>query len=129
MTQQRLLGADFLRAAACILVLMHHLAFRMDGGNIPDWARGTMQFLVMGSFGVSVFFVLSGFLLARPFWLVTSARITRPASAAESEGSSRYTLRYGVSIKPYSLTRPYVARLPIRPMLGPSGVSMGQMRP
>lgn len=69
MTQQRLLGADFLRAAACILVLMHHLAFRMDGGNIPDWARGTMQFLVMGSFGVSVFFVLSGFLLARPFWL------------------------------------------------------------
>lgn len=69
MPQQRLLGADFLRAAACLLVLMHHLAFRMDGKNIPDWARGIMDFLVMGSFGVAVFFVLSGFLLARPFWL------------------------------------------------------------
>lgn len=69
MTQQRLLGADFLRAAACLLVLMHHLAFRMDGNNIPAWARGVMDFFVMGSFGVSVFFVLSGFLLARPFWL------------------------------------------------------------
>lgn len=69
MPQKRLLGADFLRAAACLLVLMHHLAFRMDGKNIPDWARGVMDFFVMGSFGVAVFFVLSGFLLARPFWL------------------------------------------------------------
>jgi peptidoglycan/LPS O-acetylase OafA/YrhL len=69
MTQKRLLGADFLRAAACMMVLLHHLAFRMDGRFIPDAAKGGMQFLVMGSFGVSVFFVLSGFLLARPFWL------------------------------------------------------------
>jgi peptidoglycan/LPS O-acetylase OafA/YrhL len=69
MTQQRLLGADFLRAAACMMVLLHHLAFRMDGRFIPEAAKPIMQFLVMGSFGVSVFFVLSGFLLARPFWL------------------------------------------------------------
>ena len=69
MTQKRLLGADFLRAAGCMMVLLHHLAFRMDGRFIPDAAKGVMQFLVMGSFGVSVFFVLSGFLLARPFWL------------------------------------------------------------
>ena len=69
MTQQRLLGADFLRAAACMMVLLHHLAFRMDGRFIPEAMKPVMQFLVMGSFGVSVFFVLSGFLLARPFWL------------------------------------------------------------
>ena len=69
MTQQRLLGADFLRAAACMMVLLHHLAFRMDGRFIPEAAKPVMSFLVMGSFGVSVFFVLSGFLLARPFWL------------------------------------------------------------
>jgi peptidoglycan/LPS O-acetylase OafA/YrhL len=69
MPQQRLLGADFLRAAACMMVLLHHLAFRMDGRFIPDAARPVTNFLVMGSFGVSVFFVLSGFLLARPFWL------------------------------------------------------------
>lgn len=69
MIQQRLLGADFLRAAACMMVLLHHLAFRMDGRFIPEAVRPVMNFLVMGSFGVSVFFVLSGFLLARPFWL------------------------------------------------------------
>jgi peptidoglycan/LPS O-acetylase OafA/YrhL len=68
LTQQRLLGADFLRAAACLMVLLHHLAFRMDMRNVPDAAEPVMQFLVMGSFGVSIFFVLSGFLLARPFW-------------------------------------------------------------
>ncbi|UJW85677.1 acyltransferase family protein [Devosia sp. SL43] len=69
MTQQRLLGADFLRAAACMMVLLHHLAFRMDGRFIPEAVKPVMNFLVMGSFGVSVFFVLSGYLLARPFWL------------------------------------------------------------
>ncbi|KKC34670.1 acyltransferase family protein [Devosia psychrophila] len=79
LTQQRLLGADFLRAAACLLVLMHHLSFRMDMGNVPDWAAGTMRFLVMGSFGVSVFFVLSGFLLARPFWLALDKGAPMPS--------------------------------------------------
>ena len=69
MTQQRLLGADFLRAAACLMVLLHHLAFRMDLGNVPAAVLPVMQFVIMGSFGVSIFFVLSGFLLARPFWL------------------------------------------------------------
>ena len=51
------------------MVLLHHLAFRMDMSNVPDAAGPVMRFLVMGSFGVSIFFVLSGFLLARPFWL------------------------------------------------------------
>ena len=69
MTQQRLLGADFLRAAACLLVLLHHLAFRMPGDKVPAFWQGLHSFVVMGSFGVTVFFVLSGFLLARPFWL------------------------------------------------------------
>jgi peptidoglycan/LPS O-acetylase OafA/YrhL len=68
-TQQRLLGADFLRAAACLMVLLHHVAFRMPGDKVPELFRPLHSFLVMGSFGVSVFFMLSGFLLARPFWL------------------------------------------------------------
>ena len=38
-------------------------------------------------------------------------------------------LAIGVSMKPYSLTRAKDARRPIRPMFGPSGVSIGQMRP
>jgi len=65
----RLLGADFLRATACIGVLLHHLAFRMDMGSVPEALQPVLRFLVYGSFGVTVFFVLSGFLLARPFWL------------------------------------------------------------
>ena len=39
------------------------------------------------------------------------------------------TLRYGDSMKPNSLTRAKVARAPMRPMFGPSGVSIGHMRP
>lgn len=69
MTQQRLLGADFLRAAACMMVMLHHLAFRMPADKVPALFRGLHGFLLMGSFGVSVFFMLSGFLLSRPFWL------------------------------------------------------------
>lgn len=69
MPQQRLLGADFLRAAACLMVLLHHLAFRIGNDAVPEALRGVMSFAVMGSFGVAVFFVLSGFLLARPFWV------------------------------------------------------------
>jgi peptidoglycan/LPS O-acetylase OafA/YrhL len=79
LTQQRLLGADFLRAAACMMVLLHHLAFRMDMRNVPEAAEPVMRFLVMGSFGVSIFFVLSGFLLARPFWLALDRREAMPS--------------------------------------------------
>ena len=39
------------------------------------------------------------------------------------------TLRYGVSMKPNSFVRAYVDSDEIRPMFGPSGVSIGQMRP
>ena len=38
-------------------------------------------------------------------------------------------LRYGLSMKPYLLTRAKVASELIRPIFGPSGVSIGQMRP
>jgi len=93
LTQQRLLGADFLRAAACMLVLLHHLAFRMDMGNVPDWAAPLMDFFIMGSFGVTVFFVLSGFLLARPFWLALDRGEPMPSLRI-------YALRRGARILP-----------------------------
>lgn len=68
MTDNRLLGADFIRAAACLTVLFHHLAQRMKWDadfGFMEWFR---VFANMGTFGVAMFFVLSGFLLARPFW-------------------------------------------------------------
>lgn len=68
MPDTRLLGADFIRASACLLVLAHHLAQRLGspkGGSYLDWVHSFAQ---VGAFGVSMFFVLSGFLLARPFW-------------------------------------------------------------
>ena len=41
----------------------------------------------------------------------------------------RSILRYGLSMKPYLFTRAKVASELIRPIFGPSGVSIGQMRP
>ncbi|WP_240233057.1 acyltransferase family protein [Devosia lacusdianchii] len=93
MTQQRLLGADFLRAAACLLVLLHHLAFRMDINKVPEAVQGTMRFLVMGSFGVSIFFMLSGYLLARPFWLALDRGDAMPSLGV-------YALRRAARILP-----------------------------
>jgi peptidoglycan/LPS O-acetylase OafA/YrhL len=78
-TDNRLLGADFLRATACLGVLLHHLAFRMDMKAVPDAAEPVLRFLVYGSFGVTVFFVPSGFLLARPFWLALDAGKPMPS--------------------------------------------------
>lgn len=68
MAESRLLGADFVRACACFIVVLHHLVQRM--GFSGDFvALGWMRiFGVIGGLGVAIFFVLSGFLLARPFW-------------------------------------------------------------
>ncbi len=79
MTENRLSGADCLRALACLAVLMHHLAFRMDLGSAPETVQPLIRWLTLGSFGVSVFFVLSGFLLARPFWLALDAGKPMPS--------------------------------------------------
>jgi peptidoglycan/LPS O-acetylase OafA/YrhL len=73
------LGADFLRAIACLMVLCHHLIIRIDAGPRPEWVRALFDFFVMGSYGVAVFFVLSGYLLSRPFWLALDAGEAMPS--------------------------------------------------
>ncbi|PDV88056.1 acyltransferase [Rhizobium sp. H4] len=91
--QERLAGADFLRATACLLVLAHHLTLRLDMRRIPDELASTAHILRFGNFGVAIFFVLSGFLLARPFWRALDAGSDMP-----SLGS--YAIRRAARIAP-----------------------------
>jgi peptidoglycan/LPS O-acetylase OafA/YrhL len=67
-TNSRLAGADGLRAIACLLVVWHHTAQKLN----PEGASAlisALHFLGMrGEVGVSLFFVLSGCLLSLPFW-------------------------------------------------------------
>ncbi len=68
MTENRLTGADFVRAIACLMVVAHHVAQRVSPEVLGGWAP-TSLFVQMFAFGVAAFFVLSGFLLSRPFWV------------------------------------------------------------
>jgi peptidoglycan/LPS O-acetylase OafA/YrhL len=68
MDGKRLHGADFMRAVACLVVLFHHLAQRLSPAEISPPLELFRTFANNGTFGVAIFFVLSGYLLARPFW-------------------------------------------------------------
>lgn len=75
----RLGGADFVRAVACLMVLAHHLVLRMDFSYLPDALALPLILARFGNYGVSVFFVLSGFLLSRPFWLALDSGLPPPS--------------------------------------------------
>jgi peptidoglycan/LPS O-acetylase OafA/YrhL len=62
-TRPRLGGLDGLRAFAAIAVVIHHVGF--DSG--ATFRQPFTQLLARADVGVSIFFVLSGFLLYRPF--------------------------------------------------------------
>lgn len=62
-------GADGFRAAACLLVLFHHLTQKMNPDAAPSWFANIHHFGMRGEVGVSLFFVLSGALLSYPFWI------------------------------------------------------------
>lgn len=61
-------GLDGIRAIACLSVIFHHIAQKLAPQFQPAFVREINSFLLMGNTGVSVFFVLSGFLLSYPFW-------------------------------------------------------------
>jgi ABC-type glycerol-3-phosphate transport system permease component/peptidoglycan/LPS O-acetylase OafA/YrhL len=63
-----LAGADGIRAIACLMVILHHLAQRLEMQSQVPFVRDVQAFLMQGSAGVSAFFVLSGLLLSLPFW-------------------------------------------------------------
>lgn len=86
-------GADFIRASACFIVLFHHLAQRIDFRSELGANPLGQVFNSVGGLGVAMFFVLSGFLLAQPFW--------RALDAGDSVPSLRvYALRRAARIVP-----------------------------
>ena len=109
MTENRLLGADFMRAAACLIVLFHHLAQRLSGGEILPALQVFRTFANNGTFGVAIFFVLSGFLLARPFWQALDKQEPMPSLRT-------YAMRRAARILPgfwLALTVTFVATIAI----------------
>jgi len=75
----RLTGLDFLRALACLLVFAHHTTQRLNFDVLAGGWRVYYLFFNMGAFGVGVFFLLSGFLLTRPFWVAFDAQAPMPS--------------------------------------------------
>jgi peptidoglycan/LPS O-acetylase OafA/YrhL len=63
----RIGGLDGLRAIACLMVVAHHILPRLPQ-NESVLSELIQTFGIMAQAGVSVFFVLSGFLLSLPFW-------------------------------------------------------------
>ena len=68
-------GLNALRAAGALMVLTTHTAF--DTGQVPRGWTGAV--LARMDFGVALFFVLSGFLLGRPFLLRGARGLPAPA--------------------------------------------------
>lgn len=65
----RFLGLDGVRAIACLLVVLHHLTQRLgEQGDYGFFDGFRIMLSITAPVGVSVFFVLSGTLLAYPFW-------------------------------------------------------------
>jgi len=86
-------GADGLRAIACLAVISHHFAQRLAAPQQPAWLQELQAFALLGNVGVSVFFVLSGFLLSYPFWRSYIDNEAYPSLRA-------YTLRRAARIVP-----------------------------
>ncbi|WNS42316.1 acyltransferase [Paenibacillus sp. MMS20-IR301] len=89
----RLAGADGIRAIACLSVILHHLSQKLAMPLQKPWLQEVQSVLLLGNSGVSLFFLLSGFLLSFPFW---SAYLTN-----EPYPSIRtYTVRRAARIMP-----------------------------
>ena len=77
--KHRLGGADGVRALACLMVMAHHACQRLNLPAQGPWVQEGQLFLLTGAAGVGVFFVLSGFLLASPFWRAWGEGAGRPS--------------------------------------------------
>ena len=74
----RIRGADGFRAVACMMVIYHHVMQRLDPIASPTWVQVIQYMGMRGEVGVSIFFVLSGCLLATPFWNAFIGKTPQP---------------------------------------------------
>ena len=74
----RIRGADGFRAIACLMVIYHHVMQRLDPIASPTWVQVIQYMGMRGEVGVSIFFVLSGCLLATPFWNAFIGKTPQP---------------------------------------------------
>ncbi|WP_162244342.1 acyltransferase family protein [Sphingomonas sp. Leaf339] len=88
----KLYGANFIRAAACLAVFAHHISTAVMPSFRPSTIHTVLELAELGKFGVSLFFVLSGFLLGIPFW--------RALDAGTTVSIRTYTLRRMARIAP-----------------------------
>lgn len=79
MRDSRLTGLDFLRALACLMVFGQHTFQRLNPAALGGAWSALYRFFNFGDFGVAIFFLLSGFLLSRPFWLAYDAGAPMPS--------------------------------------------------
>ncbi len=75
----RFTGADGVRAIACLSVILHHLSQRLAMPAQEKWLQEVQSVALLGNSGVSLFFVLSGFLLSFPFWSAYLENATYPS--------------------------------------------------
>ncbi|MBO9600671.1 MAG: acyltransferase, partial [Cohnella sp.] len=92
-SQSRLGGADGIRALAWLADMFHHFSQRLAMDAQTSAIKETQAFLLLGNSGVSIFFVLSGFLLAFPFWKNYLAQ-------EEFPGMGQYFIRRAARIIP-----------------------------
>ncbi|WP_196159612.1 acyltransferase [Reinekea sp. G2M2-21] len=74
----RIKGLDGMRAIACLLVLAHHTLPRLPTSETL-LSKLVQSFGEFGQAGVSIFFVLSGYLLSIPFWRSLFYSTKRPS--------------------------------------------------
>lgn len=66
--EKAIVGASGLRAIACLLVVLHHLAEKLATQNGQPIVHALHITALNGSVGDSLFFAVSGMLPSTPFW-------------------------------------------------------------
>ena len=108
----RLPSLDALRALGAIVVVSAHVSFNTGVGLSDSWGAAL---LIRGDVGVAIFFVLSGFLLFRPFAHASAVGTNRP-------GLGRFFWRRAVRLLPaYWLV--VIVCLSVVPANGPAPAS------